>query len=29
LVAWNSVVTVRPADLVAPPAVPMMVDDWG
>jgi hypothetical protein len=27
LVAWNSVVTVRVADLVAPPAVPMMVDN--
>ena len=29
LVAWNSVVTVRGADRVAPPAVPMMVDDCG
>ena len=27
LVAWNSVVTVRVADRVAPPAVPMMIDD--
>jgi hypothetical protein len=29
LVAWNSVVTVRVADRVAPPAVPMMVADCG
>ena len=29
LVAWNWVVTVRVADLVASPEVPMMVDDCG
>jgi hypothetical protein len=29
LVAWNSVVTVRVEDLVAPPAPPMMVADCG
>jgi hypothetical protein len=27
--AWNSVLTVRVADRVAPPAVPMMIDDCG